>query len=120
MEAYAIDELRRADKAVRSRRRGVFAAVTVTKKDAGKKAGGKTPAAAPPKKADLGAVLKKASASAFRGGMAGFAAGVVQARGRRCVEASLSDVNASSLSPGRLLHVDAHRDELPGAQCSQL
>jgi hypothetical protein len=38
-------------------------------------------APAPPAKVDVGAVLKKASASAFRGGLAGFAAGVVQARG---------------------------------------
>lgn len=32
---------------------------------------------------DLGAVLKKASATAFRGGLAGFAAGIVQARATR-------------------------------------
>lgn len=83
MEAYAHKQLEaerkpRPARAPSGRRRDAcFAAVSAPAK--GKAAVVvKGKAAAPP---NLGAVLQKASATAFRGGVAGFAAGVVQARG---------------------------------------
>ena len=85
MEAYAFagirEQKRRESAAMPLRRRGANRGAGFTLTAASAPAKGKKGAApAAPVKADLGAVLKKASASAFRGGVAGFAAGVVQAR----------------------------------------
>ena len=87
MEAYAYagirEQKRRECAAMPLRRRGAGrGGFTMTAASAPAK-GKRGAAAAAPPKADVGAVLKKASASAFRGGVAGFAAGVVQARPRR-------------------------------------
>ena len=90
MEAYAFagirEEQRRAPAVLRRRAAGrggftLTAAAAPAKGKAAVKAAGKGAAAAVVKP-DVGAVNKKASASAFRGGVAGFAAGVVQARAR--------------------------------------
>ena len=86
MEAYAFagirEQKRRESAALPLRRRGANrgAGFTLTAASAAPAKGKKGAVAAAPVKPDLGAVLKKASASAFRGGVAGFAAGVVQAR----------------------------------------
>jgi hypothetical protein len=90
MEAYAyagIREQRRSGGggAVALRRRaagrGGFTLTAAAAPAKGAKGGKGAVAAAPaPVKADVRAVLKKASATAFRGGVAGFAAGVLQAR----------------------------------------
>lgn len=57
------------------------AAPAIKKKVADVKGKAGAAAALAKEKPDVVAVLKKASASAFRGGVAGFAAGVLQARG---------------------------------------
>jgi len=82
MEAYAFRELELKQASRRRRARGPVAALTLTAAAAKPiaKKGGEIEKAVAPVVPDLGAVLKKASATAFRGGMAGFAAGVVQAR----------------------------------------
>ena len=98
MEAYANREQLSLPAAPRTeRRRACFAAVatpvkavkevkkTVEKKVETKKAqakGAVAAAAAIKSTPDLAEVLKKASATAFRGGLAGFCAGVVQVRVR--------------------------------------
>jgi hypothetical protein len=92
MEAYAFagirEQKRRESAAMPLRRRGANRGAGFTLTAASAPAKGKKGAApAAPVKADLGAVLKKASASAFRGGVAGFAAGVVQARPRAATAA---------------------------------
>ncbi len=91
MEAYALREIRKSQRTLNARtplvmrRRacGVAAiSLTAATKAAPAKGKAAVPAAAPAKKPNVGDVLKKASASAFRGGVAGFMAGVVQARAR--------------------------------------
>jgi len=93
MEVYALREVRKMQRrkqesvdsarvAVVVRRRTVTlatASVTAAKPKAAVAAAKKKgEAVAATKEVDVGAVLKKASASAFRGGIAGFAAGVIQ------------------------------------------
>jgi hypothetical protein len=99
MEVYALREVRKMQRrkqesvdsarvAVVVRRRTVTlatASVTAAKPKAAVAAAKKKgEAVAATKEVDVGAVLKKASASAFRGGIAGFAAGVIQV----CVQSS--------------------------------
>ena len=134
MEAYAFagirEQKRRESAAMPLRRRGANrgAGFTLTAASAAPAKGKKGAVPAAPVKPDLGAVLKKASASAFRGGVAGFAAGVVQARppprpwpphGDPLALLSLRPLTRAPPAPraraGGQLHVDAHGDELPGA-----
>jgi len=153
MEAYAYREQQQLPAAGRSeqvlRKRACFAVVAPAKvtevkkavkgkvetKKAEVKGAAKATAALTKPVPNLGEVLKKASATAFRGGLAGFCAGVVQVRVRArrrppplapgsChlrAPHSGSRWHPSSLPAplrapraGGLLHVDAHRDELPG------
>lgn len=86
MEAYAHRQLQqrqsrassRTPLVMRRRASGVAAITLTAVKAPAKGKSAATPAAAP--KPSVGAVIKKASATAFRGGVAGFMAGVVQAR----------------------------------------
>lgn len=86
MEAYAHRQLQqrqsrassRTPLVMRRRASGVAAITLTAVKAPAKGKSAATPAAAP--KPSVGAVIKKASATAFRGGVAGFLAGVVQAR----------------------------------------
>jgi hypothetical protein len=101
MEAYAYRELEAKKPAAGGRRRahGAVAALTLTAAPTvvSAKKGAKAPAAPPVPTPDLGTVLKKASASAFRGGVAGFAAGVVQVcSGYPSARARLSSCNATA------------------------